>query len=501
MTLTPVPVRSTLLTAVLLLGLAPLHRPQSITKIIDASGVGTQPLDGATSIALDSQGNRYVTGSFSHNVFKITPSGVITQIIGSSSGLNTPIKIAVDAADNLFVCDLSSSNLYKRTPGGVISVIPVFGVPYLAPADLAFDGAGNLYIPCLATNNVVKMTPAGVFSNFFSSPSLQDPVRVAVDGANNIYVAGGLSDNVYKITPSGVGTQIIGPLGDYMGNILDGTSGIAIDSMGNAFVTGSVSDNVFMITDPGGLNVITLIMSALGDGINPLTYANKVAVNSADDIYVSGKQSQNVFLITDPGGANIIEEIIEETGDGASDLDGPTGLLVDPMDNVYITGHHSDNCFFIPANLCGQPLPATYFAYNGSGINLDTLASSSVRVGRDWVVTLQPQAARGPGAWVLFLRSANTAGPVLDLGTLLGLPSSGGSELLVNPGAFLANFSPPGHAGGGTTATFATHVPPNCSLLGSSWFAQALVLGNLPTGAGTLDPHFSSAVGGMIGTP
>ena len=149
---------------------------------------------------------------------------------------------------------------------------------------------------------------------------------------------------------------------------------------------------------------------------------------------------------------------------------------------------------------CPPPTPATVFLYNGTGINLDTLAASKVLVGGTWTATLTPQLVRGPGPWVILLRSAAAAGPIVDLGLILGLPPAGLSEILVGLLAFIADFNPPPHAGFGIPTTFAASVPLNCGLIGNSWFAQAVVLGNLPLGLGLFDPWFSSAAGGVIGT-
>lgn len=44
----------------------------------------TCPLDGTVWIAVDDAGNAYVTGNVSHNAFKITPAGNITEIIGGT---------------------------------------------------------------------------------------------------------------------------------------------------------------------------------------------------------------------------------------------------------------------------------------------------------------------------------------------------------------------------------------------------------------------------------
>ena len=87
---------------------------------------------------MDVEGNVYVAGTGSSNAFKITPAGVITEIIdatGDSAGnrLDAPIGIAVDEAGNVYVTGAVSANAFKITPAGVITQI----------IDATGDGAGG----------------------------------------------------------------------------------------------------------------------------------------------------------------------------------------------------------------------------------------------------------------------------------------------------------------------------------------------------------------------
>ncbi len=87
---------------------------QMITEIIGAGLVSPD------SIAVDAAGSAYVAGEFSHNVFKITLAGVITEIIdangdGAGNLLAFPFGIAVDAAGNAYVTGASSHNAFRIT--------------------------------------------------------------------------------------------------------------------------------------------------------------------------------------------------------------------------------------------------------------------------------------------------------------------------------------------------------------------------------------------------
>lgn len=142
---------------------------------------------------------------------------------------------------------------------------------------------------------------------------------------------------------------------------------------------------------------------------------------------------------------------------------------------------------------------ATVVPYNGTSTNLDRISTAKVIVGSALNITLTPQATRGPGSWVVLVRDSASAGPILDLGTVLFGVSSGSSELLVG-GGVIANLGGPPHSGGGSNVTLAAPIPDNCALVGVDWYMQALVTGDLPGPPGMLDPWFSTAASGTVGT-
>lgn len=99
-----------------------------IVEIIDATGDGSKALDAPQHMAVDASGNLFVSGNGSHNVFEITPSGTIREIIdangdGGGNGLSGPLGVAVDPDGNVYVAGNLSNNVFKITPGGAISQI------------------------------------------------------------------------------------------------------------------------------------------------------------------------------------------------------------------------------------------------------------------------------------------------------------------------------------------------------------------------------------------
>ena len=143
---------------------------------IDGQG-NSASFSNPTGITIDAPGNLYITDN-SKLIRKITPTGLVTTIAGSTSSgfadgqgsaakFNFATGIAIDTQGNLFVSD--KSRIRKISPTGLVTTIAGTAISgfldgnattaqFNFPNGIAIDAQGNLYISDRNNHKIRKIT-------------------------------------------------------------------------------------------------------------------------------------------------------------------------------------------------------------------------------------------------------------------------------------------------------------------------------------------------------
>jgi sugar lactone lactonase YvrE len=255
------------------------------TGVVGYSGDGGQAtsaqLNGPVGIALDAQGNLYISDRDNHRIRKVS-GGIITTVAGTgvqgysgdggqatSAQINSVYGIALDAQGNLYLADYGGNRVRKVSSSGTISTVAGTGVAGFSgdggqatsaqvsgPIGVAVDPQGNLYIADLNNNRVRKVssdgiinTVAGTGTTGFSGDGGQATSAqisagdVTLDAAGNLYIADFSNSRIRQVT-GGIITTIAGTTKGFSGDggpassaQLSTPAGLTVDGQGSLYVT------------------------------------------------------------------------------------------------------------------------------------------------------------------------------------------------------------------------------------------------------------------------
>ena len=201
-----------------------------------ADGTGAQArFNGPIGLAVDPDGNMLVADTDNQRIRKVTPAGVVSTLAGTgveghqngnaaSASFNYPFGLTVDPAGTVYVADTFNNQIRKITPSGVVSTLVGSGAvghadatgasaTFSHPMGIAADIAGNVYVVDTYNNLIRRITPSGVVSTLAGSmlgkghadgvgedASFYQALGAASDLQGNVYVAD--ENLIRKITPS-----------------------------------------------------------------------------------------------------------------------------------------------------------------------------------------------------------------------------------------------------------------------------------------------------------
>ncbi len=242
---------------------------------------------GPTGIALDAQGNIYVSSN-NYLIYKVTPVGTVSNYVGKpgtagcgngtgdTATLTDPFAICTDAQNNIYVADIGCMSIKKVSPGAVattfISTNPGNNITIDGPQTIAIDPQGNIYsADPMGQDGITMVTPGGAGSHLAgtstsgykdgdaASAEFLGPTGLAADGQGNVYVADG--NRIRKIS----GGQVSTLAGSQTAGFADGTGtsaafggpmGLCVDSKGNIYVADTDNNRIRMVTPAGVVTTV-----------------------------------------------------------------------------------------------------------------------------------------------------------------------------------------------------------------------------------------------------
>lgn len=345
--------------------------------------------DYGRGIALDGNGNSYITGDFTGDA--------TFENFTLNSGAGSDIFLAkYDALGNL---------TWVNKAGG-----PVSGTAYKVGFDIAIDGAGNSFITGEFTGNAYFGS-----SNLVSSGGSQDAFIAKFDQTGNVIwakSAGGIyAERGTDVALDGAGNSYV--TGYF--NVYSSFGSIRINSSGNndAFIAKyDTGGNVIWVKNIGGTGYdygYSIKVSPLGSSYLVGAFQSNITIGSTT---LSSSGAQDIFIVSYDNNGNVLWA----KKAGGPNHDAGLGITIDNLGNSFITGFFQTNASFDSNTLSNGGTWDTFLSKIGTNsFNLiwNGNVSSAWDNPSNWNINTVPSASD-----IVLIPSGAPNDPIISTGNL-----------------------------------------------------------------------------------
>jgi len=350
-----------------------------VAGVVQAAPVGVasikENIDNPGRIAVDAQGNVYVTEAAKNVVRKYNSKGRYV----ASLTVSRPLGIAADAAGFLYIGSESEKrvNVYDAA----LTYVRSIGTDILKPNSVAVDSSGMVYVADTRSDLVRVYDAAGSSVSLAWGSAFRKPLGVTVnDSANEIYVADVPKLSTANGDTDGTRILVFNKSGAFQRTIAQAVgqqakyAEIAFDKAGTLYVTDSIA-NVFMFDSVTGA-----AQGALSDPANRIYNPTGIAISRNGLVYVASYTGKSIEVFA---------------------LDGYVTMAVDPLTLTFAATQYAN------------PDPMTIVISNTGSGTLNWSATAD----QDWIL-LGTQNAVGPKSAGGLAVGVNSAS--FGVGTTLG---------------------------------------------------------------------------------
>ncbi len=303
-----------------------------------------------TSIAVDSSGNLYVGDANADTIQKISFTGQVTLVagtsgtagsadgIGAAARFNQPGGLTLLANGTLLVADTANATIRSITSNGTVTTIAGSAskrgnldatgsaAMFSSPTSLGSDASGVLFVADAMNDTIRKISSGGVVTTFAGTAGVTGnldatgatarfnlPSSLAVDAGGIVYVADTTNNTVRKITPGGVVTTLAGLPGvsgtqDGVGGgaFFNHPQGLAVDGAGNIYLADTGNSTIRKITPAGVVTTLAGLagIAGLTDGTGNNAFFNQpqaLSVDATGNLYVADTGNATIRKVTSSG--------------------------------------------------------------------------------------------------------------------------------------------------------------------------------------------------------